>query len=388
MELFKYYTAGQGKATSETCNMLGSEIFPSVHESVEVLYSQFEANAKKILFVEDDNTYILPIAGTGSLAMEILLCNIIDKDETIMLADNGFFAARLSDIALRHEANIQKISKKWGEIISVDDVKKAYAESNAKVLFMIHGETSTGVLQPIREIGEYCKENGILLLLDCATTIGGAKFKMSEWHVNGMFTISQKCLATSPGISIIAVDKLYINKMKNITNKKKPFYLDMQLLINQSYNTKSYHHTQPYSLINSLNSSMSQILERGIENEWLRYKTISNFVSKQLELLGVNLFIQEENCRLPQLITCSLPNNQNIHDFIVSMKRRYHIYLSKGIGMYGSNMIRIGLLGNNSQKTEVIYLLLCLLSYFSEYNNKIDIKEFLKNINDFGVENG
>lgn len=388
MELFKFYTAGQGKATAEVCNVLGSEIYPSVHESVEKLYSEFESNAKKVLFVNDDNTYILPIAGTGSLAMEILLCNIIEKDETIMLSNNGFFASRLSEIALRHEARIQMISKQWGEVITVEDVKKAYEESKAKVLYMIHGETSTGILQPIEEIGEYCKENGILLLLDCATTIGGTQFRMTEWHVNGMFTISQKCLATSPGISIVAVDRFYIEKMKSISNKKLPFYLDLQLLIYQSYEPRTYHHTQPYSLINSLNLSMKQILVKGIEDEWTRYKRNCQFITKQLELLGVNLFIKEDNYRLPQLITCLLPNNQDNSEFIVSMKKNYNIYLSKGIGLYQSNMIRIGLLGNNSQKTEIIYLLLCMLSYFSEYNNKIDTVEFLKNINDFGGENG
>ena len=382
MRDFHFYTAGQGKADISTLMTMSNQVLPSVHGKVKLLYDKLNCNLRRLLCIIDDDTIVLPIAGTGTLAMEILISNIIGNNEKVMVARNGFFAARLADIIQRAGGEPAYIDRSWGEAVTLEDVQELSMKSGAKILYMIHGETSTGVLQPIEKIAYFCNRNDILLLLDCATTIGGAAMKMTEWKVNGLFTISQKCIGASPGLSVIAVDKKYLNKMGLCHKSNLGFYMDLQLLINDWLPPNKYHHTQPYSLINSLNTAIECILEEGQEIIWSRYANNALYVVKALELLGMELIIKDSNIRLPQLITVKLPKEVSCSDFIENMKNRYHIYLSKGLGQLGDNIVRVGLMSKNADKTEIVYLLSCLLLYMSSVI-RIDTKQYIELLNDF-----
>lgn len=298
-----------------------------------------------------------------------------------MVGVNGFFGERICEIVRRNRAIPIPIKKEWGEIITVNDIEKVYKETNAKILYLVHGETSTGVIQPLEEIGEFCKENNILFLVDGATTIGGAPFYMAKWNVNGVFTVSQKCLGGTPGISIIAIDEQYQKKMKNLNSNFKSFYLDLNLIINDWYPPRIYHHTQPYSLLSSLNKCIEIIKSEGIENRWKRHINNMKFLVKGLEILGLDLFVKSEMHRLPTLVTFTL-NGLNIDDFICFMKNKFRIYISKGLRKYSHNMVRLGLMAENSYKNKVIYILFCIYIYLKARGIKVDENtffEFIKN---------
>lgn len=380
MYKFDFFTAGQGGVDSKILEALGQPIFPSVHENFLELINTLKSNLK-ILFFADEDTKIVPIAGTGTASMEIIILNAIEENEKVMVGVNGFFGERICEIVRRNRAIPIPIKKEWGEIITVNDIEKVYKETNAKILYLVHGETSTGVIQPLEEIGEFCKENNILFLVDGATTIGGAPFYMAKWNVNGVFTVSQKCLGGTPGISIIAIDEQYQKKIKNLNSNFKSFYLDLNLIINDWYPPRIYHHTQPYSLLSSLNKCIEIIKSEGIENRWKRHINNMKFLVKGLEILGLDLFVKSEMHRLPTLVIFTL-NGLNIDDFICFMKNKFRIYISKGLGKYSHNMVRLGLMAENLYKNKVIYILFCIYIYLKARGIKVDENtffEFIKN---------
>ncbi|WP_271629269.1 pyridoxal-phosphate-dependent aminotransferase family protein [Caldicellulosiruptor sp. DIB 104C] len=380
MYKFDFFTAGQGGVDSKILKALVQPIFPSVHENFLELINTLKSNLK-ILFFADEDTKVVPIAGTGTASMEIIILNAIEENEKVMVGVNGFFGERICEIVRRNRAIPIPIKKEWGEIITVNDIEKVYKETNAKILYLVHGETSTGVLQPLEEIGEFCKDNNILFLVDGATTIGGVPFYMAKWNVNGVFTVSQKCLGGIPGISIIAIDEQYQKKMKNLNSNFKSFYLDLNLILNDWYPPRIYHHTQPYSLLSSLNKCIEIIKSEGIENRWKRHINNMKVLVKGLEILGLDLFVKSEMYRLPTLVTFTL-NGLNIDDFVCFMKNKFSIYISKGLGKYSHNMVRLGLMAENSYKNKVIYILFCIYIYLKARGIKVDENtffEFIKN---------
>ncbi len=91
------------------------------------------------------------------------------------------------------------IEREWGEPIYPEDVKKKFSQKNYKLLALVHGETSTGVLQPMEEISKLCEENQTLLIADTVTSLAGADVQVDKWKIDACFSGTQKMSQLSSG---------------------------------------------------------------------------------------------------------------------------------------------------------------------------------------------
>lgn len=377
MSCFDFYflTAGQGGVDYRVLEAFSQPVIPSLHERFPELVDNLNSNMKSV-FNANDNHLVVPITGTGTAAMEILISNVIYNKCQVIVGVNGFFGERICEIIKRKQAIPIPIKKEWGNIITLDDIIDIYTKTNAKVIYLVHGETSTGILQPLEQIGAFCRANNILLLVDCATTIGGAHFYMEKWNINGAFTITQKCLGGLPGLSVIAIDEKYRTQMEKAGKQQESFYLDLNLIINDWYPPKIYHHTQPYSLLVSLNKCLELVLQEGLENRCQRHIKNGKLLINGLELLGMDLLVKDDAIRLPQLTTFSR-DKLDIDDFLAYMKREFNVYISRGLGEYSNKIIRLGLMANNSCENKVKYVLFCIYTYLKSKKILVDESDFL-----------
>ena len=112
------------------------------------------------------------MSGTGSAAMEASIANFVEPGERVLVAKNGYFGERLVDMASRYKADVSVIDKKWGESFSYEEIKYAIETQKPTIFGIVHAETSTGVLQPLDGIGEICRKNNCLFLVDAVTSLG------------------------------------------------------------------------------------------------------------------------------------------------------------------------------------------------------------------------
>ena len=178
------------------------------------------------------NPMTLPISGTGSAAMEATLANTVEPGDVVLVGINGYFGNRMVDMAERYRADVRSITKPWGEVFSLSELRAALEKHRPTILGLVHAETSTGARQPLEGVGELCREFDCLLLVDTVTSMGAVPIFLDEWGVDMAYSCSQKGLSCPPGSSPFTMSERALQKLDKRQTKVANWYLDISLLRN------------------------------------------------------------------------------------------------------------------------------------------------------------
>lgn len=291
------------------------------------------------------NRVTLAISATGSAGMEASYVNFVEPGDVVVIGVNGFFADRMTQVASRCGAKVIRVEEQWGKIIEPERMIKALKEHpEAKICGMVHGETSTGVRQPLEEIGAYCKSKENLFVVDAVTTLGGYPVKVDEWSIDVCYASSQKCLGVPPGLSPITVSQKAMDVLHSRKTPVQSFYLDLILLEKYWGEERVYHHTAPASMFYAMREGLKIIHEEGLEARFKRHQTLGDRLKMELEGLGFKLFAQE-GYRLPMLTSVLLPDGMDDAKTRSRLLNEYNIEVGGGLGYLKGKVWRVGLMG-------------------------------------------
>ena len=208
------------------------------------------------LFDPEEGALVAALAGSGSLGMEAGLANL-DRGPVLVLV-NGAFSQRVAEMAALHGLDPEVLDFPPGEPVDPEAVARALKRRRYRMVALVHGETSTGVLNPAEAIGALAKEAGALFFLDAVTTLGMLPFSMRGMGVDYAFTGSQKCLSAPPGLAPIAAS---LEARKAFTGKRG-WYLDLARVA-EHWERGGYHHTTPVLLHYALLEALTWSWRRG-----------------------------------------------------------------------------------------------------------------------------
>jgi len=154
---------------------------------------------KQILNTE--NAMTIPMSGTGSAGMEACFVNLIEPGDKVLILINGVFGMRMSDVAARLGAAVDTLEFAWGTPVLPEAVEKKIRENAYRIVAVVHAETSTGVMNPVAEIGKILKGSDTLYLVDTVTSLGGIDVRMDDWGIDALYSGTQKCLSCPPGLA-------------------------------------------------------------------------------------------------------------------------------------------------------------------------------------------
>lgn len=310
---------------------------------------------------QTDNELTIPMSGTGSAAMEASLCNFIEPGDEIIIGVNGYFGERLCDMAARYGAVVRRIEKPWGQVFTPAEVETELKKKSAKIVALVHAETSTGALQPMDGMGALAHRYGALLLIDTVTSLGGVPVKIDEWDVDIAYSGTQKCLSCPPGLSPLTVGPRAREVLHQRKSAVKNWYLDLTMI--ERYwgsGTRMYHHTAPISMNYALREALRLVVEEGLESRFARHRRLAEMLWNGLESLGFEMHVAAEH-RLPPLTTPRLPaglaNEAQIRRQLLDI---YNIEIAGGLGQLGGQVWRIGLMGYSARPENVLLLLSAL----------------------------
>ncbi len=310
---------------------------------------------------QTDNPFTIPVSGTGSAAMESTLANSVEPGDVVLIGVNGYFGERLCDMASRYGADVRRIERPWGEVFNVEEIAEALELHRPAILGLVHGETSTGALQPMEGIGKLCREFDCLLLLDTVTSLGGAPVYLDRWHVDMAYSGSQKCLSCPPGIAPVTFGERALEKIHRRRTRVPNWYLDMTMLAKYWGNERTYHHTAPVSMNFALREALRLVAEEGLEERWDRHMAHARMLWEGLEDLGMGCRVEKAH-RLPSLTTALVPEGVDAKAVSAYLLQNYNIEMAAGLGQLAGKVWRIGLMGFNS-RTETVTLLLAALKH-------------------------
>lgn len=310
---------------------------------------------------QTENKFTIAVSGTGSSGMEAALVNVVEPDDTVIVGVNGVFGNRMSDIVQRCGGNLVQITAPWGQAIDINKIEEELKKSdNVKAVALVHAETSTGVLQPLDEVGELCQKHGALLIVDAVTSLGGIPVKVDERKIDVCYSGTQKCLSCPPGLAPVTFSDRALDVIQNRTSKIRSWYLDVTLIANYwSDKSRAYHHTAPISMNYALREALRIIHEEGLEARFERHRNNSAELLQRLGELDLHPFV-DESIRLPTLNAIKTPDTIDEAQVRKRLLHDFGIEIGGGLGDLAGQVWRIGLMGESSRPAHIVYLIRAL----------------------------
>jgi len=311
------------------------------------------------------NCLTIPVSGTGSAGMEAAFVNFVEEGDRVVVGIKGVFGERIADLLRRLKAEVVEVREEWGKPIDISRIANELKKNKAKAVAIVHAETSTGVLQPIEELGKFVRESGSLFIVDTVTSLGGVPVKVDEWLIDVCYSGTQKCLSCPPGISPLTVNERAINVMKSRRTRIPSWYLDLTMIEKYWGSERVYHHTAPVSMIYALREALKLIIEEGLEERFSRHKENYRYLAEKLEGIGIK-YLVEEKYRLPTLNSVLIPQGTDDKDVRKKLIEEYGIEIGGGLGNLSGKIWRIGLMGYSSNKDNINLLISALKKILSK----------------------
>jgi alanine-glyoxylate transaminase / serine-glyoxylate transaminase / serine-pyruvate transaminase len=237
----------------------------------------------------------------------------------------------------------------WGEHVSNDALLAALdAHPDARLVCVVHAETSTGVRHPLAELGAALRDRDVLLMADCVTSLGGIELRFDDWGIDFAYSCSQKCVGAPPGMSPVAVSDRALERIAARTHPV-PYAIDLSLL--EKYwvqRPPAYHHTTPVLTIYALHEALREVAIEGLDARWARHEDAGRFLQDEVRSRGLELLAEPEY-QLPQLTAVRVPEGVDGKTVAGRLLREHGIEI--GGGLAGAPpMWRIGLMGVNASR--------------------------------------
>jgi alanine-glyoxylate transaminase/serine-glyoxylate transaminase/serine-pyruvate transaminase len=305
------------------------------------------------------NALTFPVSGTGSAAQEAAMVNLLEPGDTAIIGINGVFGGRLAEMARRAGATVVGVEAEWGRIVEPDQLLAALREHpGARLVAVVLAETSTGVWQPLDEIGAMVRETETLLVVDAVTALAGIPVEVDAIGIDVCYSGTQKCLGVPPGLGPITFSEKALARIRRRSRPSQSWYLDASLLAEYVGEgaQRRYHHTAPINMMYALLAGLQMVQEEGLDARYSRHARVGRRLKAELVDRGFTLFAQEGH-RLPQLTSALLPEGLDEGPLRRLLLEDHGVEVGGGLGSAAGKLWRIGLMGTGATDENVDRLL-------------------------------
>jgi aspartate aminotransferase-like enzyme len=284
------------------------------------------------------------IAGTGTLAMEMGISNVVKEGDNVLVVSHGYFGDRYAEICERKGLNVDVLSSEWGTIVPVEEIEKKLSEKNYKAVTVTHVDTSTGVCAPIAEIGRIVKKyEDTVLIVDGVCATAAEPEYLDEMGIDVLITGSQKALGVAPGLAIVLAGPKALERRKSLGTIRE-YYIDFEKWIPIMNDPSKYFATPAVNMIWALKESLRIIKEEGIEKRYERHVKVAKAMQAALEELGFIILAEKEH----RAVTLSnVIYMEGIEDGeFRKVLAEEGVAVAGGLGPYAGKMFRLGHMGN------------------------------------------
>lgn len=238
------------------------------------------------------------VAGSGTLAMEMAVANLVEPGQRVLVVNTGYFSDRMGTILERHGAEVTHVRVPPGEAPSVESVEEHLARGGYKLMTVTHVDTSTGVLAPAEALVRAAARHEVLSVVDGVCATAGEDFRQDAWGADVYLTASQKAVGVPPGLAMLTVSPRAMATWRSRRSPVRSVYADFAewLPIMEAYEggKPAYFATPPVNLIAALDVSLGRILEEGLEARFARHRRMARAFRAAWRALGLRLLPASE----------------------------------------------------------------------------------------------
>lgn len=319
-----------------------------------------------------DNKWCYPVDGTSRSGIEAMLVSLIEPGDKVLVPIYGRFGHLLVEISERCGAEVVFFETEWGTVFDPEEVIKAIHTHKPSLVAMVHGETSTGQMQPLAEIGKACRELDILLLIDAVATIGGTPVETDVWHLDAVMGGTQKCLSVPSGMAPLTynsrVEKKLMSRktvergLRDATSARAEGrtiasnYFDLSQLQDYWSSARLNHHTEATSMLYGLHEGLRILLQEGLDARFQRHRMNERALVAGIQGMGLKLY-GNISSKLPVVTCIEIPDGIDGESVRSMLLNDFSIEIASSFGPLKGKIWRIGTMGFSCQRKNVLHVL-------------------------------
>lgn len=331
-------------------------------------YARVIALLKQIFNTKND---VFLMAGSGTCAIDACIGSALRSGEKVIIGNNGFFGDRLVSIAKANALNVVEVAGEWGKSIEGDVVREALLKNpDAKMVAVVHCETSTSVLNPIDEIGEVVKDSDAIFMVDAVSSLGGVPYNGDGWSIDLCASATQKCLGALPGLAPVSVSEKAWHLINCPGEIGHGWYTNLRTWKKYASEWGDWHPTpvtMPTNLVNGLLVSLEQLASEGIQSRMARYRALALQLRKGLWEAGMPPFTPDEEMN-PVLTAAFSPEGIDSRAIVDYLLKEDNIQISGGLGHLKNRVFRIGHMSPVISEEDIKKLIDALKAFNRKYN--------------------
>ncbi|HIE38348.1 MAG TPA: alanine--glyoxylate aminotransferase family protein [Anaerolineales bacterium] len=312
----------------------------------------------KQVFQTENDLFMVP--GAGSAALDMAFGSLLASGETVIVGDNGFFGERMGVIAASHGLRVVPFTAPPGRPLDPDDLRRVLAqEPEARAVVVVHHETSTTVLNPLRELAEVTHQAGLPIIVDGISSLGGVSLPVDEWGIDVCVTVANKCLECPPALALISVGPRAWEWVDRNEGQPHGWYLSLWTWRQYATDWADWHPypvTLPTNNILALRMSLQRILKEGLEAHFARYREAAQTVRRGLRAMGLEMLV-ERSFAAPIATAVRMRPEFEVGALMAYLAREHGILVSGGLGPLTGKIFRVGHMGKASTRPYLVDLL-------------------------------
>jgi alanine-glyoxylate transaminase/serine-glyoxylate transaminase/serine-pyruvate transaminase len=293
------------------------------------------------------------LAGPGTAGLGAALGSLLRTGEMVLIPFNGFFGKRMASVARCYGLHVVPLAFPAGEPLDPDLVREALDQApDVEVIAVVHHETSTGVLNPVREIASLAGARGIPIVVDAVASLGGVPLAVDEWGLDVVVTVANKCLAAPPGLAPVSVSSRAWEVMASKPDRAHGWYLNLETWKEYAEKWADWHPfptTLPTQNVLALRTALRDILAKGLDAYWGEHSEAAARVRRGLRELGFQLFVEGEYA-CPLITVVKGQPSFEVGDLMAYLYGEHGIKVSGGIGELSGKIFRVGHMGKATSK--------------------------------------
>lgn len=319
-----------------------------------------------------NNEWCYPVDGTSRSGIEAVLVSLIQPGDKVLVPIYGRFGHLLVEISERCGADVVFIEATWGSVFDPEEVIKAIHTHKPDLVAMVHGETSTGQMQPLAEIGKVCRELDLLLVVDAVATIGGTPVKTDAWYLDAVMGGTQKCLSVPSGMAPLTynsrVEKKLMSRktvergLRDATSARAEGrtiasnYFDLSQLQDYWSSARLNHHTEATSMLYGLHEGLRILLQEGMEARFERHRINESALVAGIQGMGLQIY-GDMSSKLPVVTCIHIPEGIDGESVRSMLLHDFGIEIASSFGPLKGKIWRIGTMGFSCQRKNVLHVL-------------------------------
>jgi aspartate aminotransferase-like enzyme len=379
--------------TEIATRVLRAQMMPAIEPGDPAFVKVMDETAELLRKVFQTKKDVVFFPGSGRVTIESALASVIEPGDRILALVNGVFGRWLKETAQRLGADVVELANDYREAFDPSEVaQRLDREENIKLVGVVHNETSTGLRNPVAEIGRIVSEHGALYMADVVSSLGGDDVRTDDWLIDLGCTGCYKCLNAPPGLSIVSVSDKAWEVMEKRKRAASTFSFDLlkwrQMWIPKERGGKwvwgyRRHPIEPAPhLTYALNEAVKEILEEGMNERFKKNRIAGQAIRSGVQALGLELYPREERYASDTITGIMNPEHTANSEILGTMRNKYGVIAGGGLEELYGKVIRLAHMSLTSQPLYVLYAIRSLGSTLLDLGLPVNVEKAVASARD------